>query len=84
MQMQLFETLTPEQAEKLQKKAHELEQLVLLLPVYYPPDKFCKPTSQVEGKEPIPQDVWDKTVEHAKEATAIRKKLEETYQFKNR
>lgn len=81
MQIQLFETLTPAEVAKLKKRAHELELLVWLLPVYYPPDRFCKPTLQVEGKEPIPQDVWNKTVKHAEEASAIRKKLKETYQF---
>ena len=74
MQLEL-DLLTPERRAALEKELHELELCVMLLPVYYPPDKYCKPTSKVDGKKPIPQAKWDATMKRAERAAEIKKIL---------
>lgn len=74
MQLQL-DILTPERRQALEKELHELEQLTLLLAVYYPPDEYCRPDAKVKGKKPIPQAKWDAAVKRAEKAAEIKEIL---------
>lgn len=68
--------LTPEHRAALEKELHELKLCVMLLPVYYPPDEYCKPTSKIKGKKPIPQAKWDYTMKQAERVREINEILD--------
>ena len=71
-----FGILTPEYRRVLEKERNELTQLTLLFTVYFPPDKYCRPDSRVEGKTPIPQAKWDVAQARAQRAQTITEILE--------
>ena len=72
-----FGILTPEYRRALEKERAELTQLTLLFTVYFPPDKYCRPDTRVEGKTPIPQAKWDKAYARAERARTITEILQE-------
>ena len=72
-----FGILTPEYRRALEKERDELTQLTLLFTVYFPPDRYCRPESKVEGKTPIPQAKWDKAYARAERARRITEILQE-------
>ena len=72
-----FDILSPDHRRALEKEHHELTQLTRLFTVYFPPDKYCRPESKVEGKTPIPQAKWDVAHARAERARTIREILQE-------